>query len=682
MFERKQAAVDRLIEAYRAYGYLAAKINPLEDISSVPPQLSLRSYPELDASDLRRTFRATGLLAASQASLQEIIAKLEQTYCGSIGAEFHYIENAAELAWIQQRLEHRPPQLTPEQKRTILKELIAVDGLEKYLAARYVGQKRFSLEGGDSFIPFVHALNQRATQQGVQEVVVGMAHRGRLNILINVFGKPPEDLFQEFEGRKDYGLNSGDVKYHLGYASDIETQSGPLHSSLACNPSHLEVICAVLMGSVRARQKRRSPGNEYEVMGLLVHGDASIAGQGIIMETLNMSQTKAYGIGGSVHIVINNQVGFTISNPHDARSSRHCTDIAKMIESPVFHVNGDDPEAVVYLAQLAVDFRRQFSKDVFVDLVCYRRLGHNEADEPAATQPTMYEFIRQHATPRELYAQKLLQEGICTQAEVDAWVSEYRDAMDAGHAVVPTQPDGLTTKYASDWRPYLNQLWTAPAETAVARTKLLALGTKLRHLPEGFEVQRQVGHTLEARAQMMAGKLPLDWGCAETLAYATLLDQDYSVRMSGEDCQRGTFAHRHAVLHDQKTGQIYTPLANISATQASFTIYDSLLSEEGTMGFEYGYASTNPTTLTLWEAQYGDFANGAQIIADQFISAGFQKWGNLCGLTLLLPMALREAAQSTLRPAWNGICNSVPKIICKSVSLPRLRNYFIYCVVK
>lgn len=635
--ERKQTAVNRLIDAYRAHGHLAAKIDPLGESRPVPPQLSLAFYPDLEGSDLTQSFHTQGLMTTAQAPLQDIITTLEHIYCNTVGAEFEYIENLNEVQWIQQRLEHRRPNFSADEKRNILKQLIAADGLEKYLGSKYVGQKRFSLEGGDSFIPFVHALNEQAAQTGVQEVVVGMAHRGRLNILINVFGKPPEELFREFEGRKDYGLTSGDVKYHNGYASDIETKTGALHISLAFNPSHLEVISAVLMGSVRARQERRAPGNQQEVMGLLVHGDASVAGQGIVMETLNMSQTNAYQIGGSVHIVINNQVGFTTSNPQDARSSRYCTDIAKMIDAPVFHVNGDDPEAVVYVARLAVDYRRQFGKDVFVDLVCYRRLGHNEADEPAATQPTMYHVIRNHLTPREMYAQRLLQENMCTQADVDAWIEEYRDSLDAGLPVVKTLDNGLAKNYVSNWKPYLNHSWDTPADTAVAKAKLMELSKQLQQLPEGFEVQRQVSHVLEARAKMGAGELPLDWGYAETLAYATLLDEGYPVRMSGQDCRRGTFAHRHAVLHDQKTGELYTPLEHLSPNQASFAIYDSLLSEAGTMGFEYGYASTDPKTLTLWEAQYGDFANGAQIIADQFMSSAYQKWGTLCGLTLLLP---------------------------------------------
>lgn len=635
-YERKQAAVDRLIDAYRTHGHLAANFNPLPHQNPQPPQLNLSYYPELSPGDVDVKFRAESLLPAPTATLKEILAKLNAVYCGSIGSEYMYIENFDEVAWIQKRLEYNRPILSPETKREILAQLIAADGLEKYLATKYVGQKRFSLEGGDGFIPFVHALNEQSAAQGIKEIAIGMAHRGRLNILINVFGKPSAELYQEFEGQH-FGLTSGDVKYHIGEASDIETKSGSLHLSLAFNPSHLEIIDAVLMGSVGARQDRREPQDRFEVMGFIVHGDASLAGQGVVMETLNMSQTNAYQIGGAVHAVINNQVGFTISNPKDARSSRYCTDIAKMIEAPVFHVNGDDPEAIVFLAQLAVDYRRKFKKDVFVDLVCYRRLGHNEADEPAATQPLMYHFIRKHLTPREIYARKLIEEGVCTQAQADQWMEDYRNKLDAGLPTVEAHNTGLGVIYESNWKPFIDQPWYTPAKTAVPKEKLIAIAGKIEVIPEGFEVQRQVGNMLANRIKMTEGELPLDWGYAETMAYATLLDQGYPVRMSGEDCQRGTFAHRHAVLHDQNTDETYIPLQHIGPHQASFEIYDSLLSEEGALGYEYGYASTDPNTLVLWEAQYGDFVNGAQVVIDQFISSAWQKWRTLCGLTMLLP---------------------------------------------
>jgi len=633
-YERQQAAVNTLVQAYKTYGHLAARTNPLHpEPPPLPTELRLEAYPAL-ASVNNALFQYED----KRLSFQEIQSTLKATYCSSIGAEFMYIRNPQEREWLTKRLEKiATTSLKVEEKQAILQQLTAADGLEKYLANKYVGQKRFSLEGGDGFIPLVHALNQQAAQLGVKEVVIGMAHRGRLSTLINIFGKAPADLFAEFEGRKNYGLTSGDVKYHMGYASDIDTPNGTLHLSLAFNPSHLEVISPVMMGSVRARQQRRAPQHEQEVLALMVHGDASFAGQGVIMESLQMSQTRAYKVGGSVHVVINNQVGFTTSNPEDARSSYYSTDVAKMIEAPVLHVNGDDPEAIVQVARLAADYRAQFRKDIVIDLVCYRRLGHNEADEPSATQPVMYQFIRQHPLPREVYANRLIQEKVTTQAEVDAQVAAYRDTLDAAKPVVKTHANGLTHQYAANWKPYLNEEWTTEANTAVPLKKLTAIAKKLEALPSDFEVQRQVAHILAARAQMTAGELPMDWGYAETLAYATLLAEGYPVRMSGQDCRRGTFSHRHATLHDQKTGKTYTPLSHVAEQQAPFNIYDSLLSEMAVMGFEYGYASTDPKTLVLWEAQYGDFANGAQMVIDQFISSAWQKWGTLSGLTLLLP---------------------------------------------
>lgn len=634
-YERQQAAIDALVEAYKTYGHLGAHTNPLHPHAPTSPaEIRLESYPALSSVAEHTQFQFEN----KHLSLQSILASLQATYCGSIGAEFMYIRNPKEREWIANQLTKiANTALKTEEKREILQQLITADGLEKYLAHKYVGQKRFSLEGGDGFIPLVHALNQKSAQLGVKEVVIGMAHRGRLSTLINIFGKPPADLFAEFEGRKNNGLTSGDVKYHMGYASDIDTPHGILHLSLAFNPSHLEIISPVMMGSVRARQQRRAPEDAHEVLALIVHGDASFAGQGVTMESLQMSQTRAYKIGGAVHVVINNQVGFTTSFSEDARSSYYCTDIAKMIEAPVLHVNGDDAEAVVQAAHLAAAYRAEFKKDIVIDLVCYRRLGHNEADEPSATQPVMYQFIRQHPTPREVYAERLIQEKVITQDEVDTEVTAYRDALDAHKSPVKTHKNGLAHHYASNWKPYFDKEWTAKSDTAVSQKKLAAIAKKLTVIPEGFEVQRQVAHVLAARAQMLSGELPLDWGCAEILAYATLLDEGHPVRMSGQDCRRGTFSHRHAVLHDQKDGKIYTPLSHLGERQAQFHIYDSLLSEMGVMGFEYGYASTDPETLVLWEAQYGDFANGAQMVIDQFISSAWQKWGTLSGLTLLLP---------------------------------------------
>lgn len=621
----EQAAINKLICAYRRQGHLIAKISPLGNDRPRPLALDLEAYPALASAD--------------RGTLNTLLETLTRTYCGTTGVEYMYVQNEEERAWLRHHFEqeHYTQPFSKTEKMEILRLLTAAEGMERYLASKYVGQKRFSLEGGDSFIPFLHMLNEQAALRNVKEVVVGMAHRGRLSVLLNIYGQPPAELFEHFEGRKNYGSISADVKYHLGYASDIDTKAGTLHISLAFNPSHLEIISPVLMGSVRARQQKQSAGRADDILGVVVHGDSAMTGQGIVMETLSMSQTEAYNIGGVVHIVINNQVGFTTNKLSDTRSSTYCTDIAKMINAPVIHVNGDDPEAVVRAARLAVDYRQQFRKDIFVDLVCYRRLGHNEADEPAATQPVMYHFIRQHPTTRELYAQQLTNEQICTAAEADALVEHYREQMDSGQPVTKVHQNGRTKQYTSAWIPYLSQDCSIPADTAVSREKLLKLAESIQRLPEDFEVQRQVSHILQARVNMTTGEQPLDWGYAETMAYATLLDEGYPVRMSGQDCQRGTFAHRHAVLHDQQTGRTYTPLAHVSKRQAPFHIYNSLLSEAGSMGFEYGYSSTDPKTLTLWEAQYGDFANGAQVIVDQFMSSAWQKWNTLSGLTLLLP---------------------------------------------
>lgn len=635
--EHKQACVEQLVQAYYNFGHLAAKTNPLLNKNVHVPELDM-AYYDLSPADYERKFFVPSLFKDRKATLKEICETLNTIYCGPIGTEFSYIRNQEEVNWLHNYFQsYRDFNLSNEEKLELLKQLTAADGLEKYLQNRFLGQKRFSLEGGDSYIPFMRELSNYSAAKGVKEIIIGMAHRGRLNTLVNILGQSPEQLFQEFEGKKDYGLTSGDVKYHLGFSSDIKTPAGPLHLSLAFNPSHLEFINAVAMGKTRAHQDRRGDKDRKEAMTVLVHGDASFAGQGIVMETLNMSLTRAYKVGGTVHIIINNQVGFTTSNPHDARSSLYCSDIAKIIDAPVFHVNGDEPEAVVFLARLAVDYRARFNKDIVIDLVCYRRLGHNEADEPAATQPVMYNFIRSHLTPRELYGQSLVEQKICSKEDVDTIFSQYRDALDAGRPVVPTFSGGLTHQYGANWTPYLGQEWNVVVDTAVKREKLIELALKLEQLPKGFTLQRQVANMMATRSKMTQGEHPLDWGYAETLAYATLVDEGWPVRLSGQDCGRGTFAHRHAVLHDQNSGETYTPLQHLNSNQARFEVYDSLLSESGVVGFEYGYASSDPHCLVLWEAQFGDFANGAQVIIDQFISSGWQKWKRLCGLSLLLP---------------------------------------------
>ncbi len=517
-----------------------------------------------------------------------------------------------------------------------MQRLSAAEGLEKHLDSKYPGTKRFGLEGAESLIPLLDSQIKRAGTYGAKEIVLGMAHRGRLNTLVNIFGKNPADLFDEFEGKKLVDT-SGDVKYHQGFSSNVMTPGGELHLAMAFNPSHLEIVAPVVEGSVRARQDRRHDKTGDLVVPINIHGDAAFSGQGVVFETLQMSQTRAYKTGGTVHIVINNQVGFTTSHPEDARSTPYCTDVAKFVDSPVFHVNGDDIEAVMFVSQLAMDYRYEYKKDVVIDLVCYRRRGHNETDEPSSTQPLMYQAIKKHKTTRTLYAEKLIAEGVLTQAQSDAVAADYRASLDRGDLVA----DGLVSEPDKslfvDWSPYLNHDWQTPGDTSYPLQSLQKLAHKACEIPDGIQVQRQVQKIYEDRIKMASGSLPINWGMAETLAYATLIEQGSGVRLTGQDVGRGTFSHRHAVIHNQKDGSRYAPLSHLFAGQRNFHIHDSLLSEEAVLAFEYGYATTKPDTLVIWEAQFGDFANGAQVVIDQFITSGEHKWGRLCGLTLLLP---------------------------------------------
>jgi 2-oxoglutarate dehydrogenase E1 component len=637
----KQAAVDHLISAYRMHGHHAASLDPLEMLVRVPePDLEL-SYHHLTQGDLNEKFNVGGYFSDKAMPLSEIYKALRETYSGNIGVEYMHISNHDEITWIQEKLEsvRGHAVLSDAQKVTLLKELIAADGLERYLGTRYVGQKRFSLEGGDSLVPMMKTMIRRGCEVGVKELVIGMAHRGRLNVLVNVLGKEPNELFQEFEGKYN-AERTGDVKYHLGFSSNIRTESGGVvHVALAFNPSHLEIISPVVEGSARSRLRRHQDLlKKNAVVPVIIHGDAAFAGQGVVMETFNFSQAPGYCTGGSVHIVINNQIGFTTSNPLDARSTLYCTDVAKMVQAPVFHVNGDDPEAVVFVTQLALDFRMKFKRDVVIDLVCYRRQGHNEADEPAVTQPLMYKKIKTMRPLREIYADKLIAAGVITQDEVHQLVDAYRDSLDKGGVLVDTVQGDYDGRVALDWTPYLIAKWTDKADTSVPQETLRRLSDKLTVLPEGFELHPVVKRLLTEREKMTLGELPLNWGYAETMAYATLLDEGHEVRLSGQDCGRGTFAHRHAVLHDQNNGNRFVPLEQVASNpNKPFTVIDSVLSEEAVLAFEYGFAASEPNALVLWEAQFGDFANGAQVVVDQFISSGEQKWGRLCGLVMLLP---------------------------------------------
>ncbi|WP_263139564.1 2-oxoglutarate dehydrogenase E1 component [Pseudomonas sp. RIT-PI-AD] len=638
--EKKQVEVLRLIQAYRMRGHQVSQLDPLGLWQRpVPADLAINHYNLTDA-DLDTTFRTGELyIGKEEATLREIHQALQQTYCRTIGAEFTHIVDSEQRKWFQQRLEsvRGRPVISTEMQSHLLERLTAAEGLEKYLGTKYPGTKRFGLEGGESLIPLLDEVIQRCGSYGTKEIVIGMAHRGRLNVLVNTFGKNPRDLFDEFEGKKVEGLSSGDVKYHQGFSSNVMTRGGEVHLALAFNPSHLEIVSPVVEGSVRARQDRRRDPVGDAVLPLSIHGDAAFAGQGVVMETFQMSQTRGYKTGGTIHLVINNQVGFTTSRADDARSTEYCTDVAKMIQAPILHVNGDDPEAVLFVTQLAVDYRMQFKRDVVIDLVCYRRRGHNEADEPSGTQPLMYQQIAKQRTTRELYAEALTQGGVLDAERVQAKIDEYRTALDNGLHVVKSLVKEPNKELFVDWRPYLGHTWTARHDTRFALKTLQELSNKLLTTPEGFVVQRQVSKILEDRQKMTAGGLPINWGYAETMAYATLLFEGHPVRLTGQDVGRGTFSHRHAVLHNQKDAGTYIPLQHMFDGQPNFDLYDSLLSEEAVLAFEYGYSTTEPNALVIWEAQFGDFANGAQVVVDQFITSGENKWGRLCGLTMLLP---------------------------------------------
>ncbi|MEP5765651.1 MAG: 2-oxoglutarate dehydrogenase E1 component [Halieaceae bacterium] len=638
-YERKQVHVIQLISAYRQRGHQKAALDPLGIAERQHvPDLEL-SFHELSSADFDTVFQTGSLhIGKADANLGEIYDALERTYCKHVGAEFMHIVASEERHWIMQRMEsvRSAPDFGKDVQQTLLRRLIKAEGLEKSLAAKYPGTKRFGLEGGESLIPMLVEMIQRSGGYGAKEIVIGMAHRGRLNVLVNVFGKRPSDLFDEFEGKAIVNT-SGDVKYHQGFSSNVMTPGGECHLALAFNPSHLEIVSPVVEGSVRARQDRRLDPLGNTVVPIVVHGDAAFAGQGVVMETFQMSQTRGYRTGGTIHIILNNQVGFTTSRRADARSTEYCTDVAKMVQAPIFHVNADDPEAVLFVTQLAVDYRNEFKKDVVLDLVCYRRRGHNEADEPSVTQPLMYHQIKSHPTTRDLYAEKLIAAGIVSKEGDQTLVDSCRASLDRDEPMVSSLVTEPNTELFVDWTPYLGHDSNVASDTRLDLQHLQQLATATNQPPDGLPLNRQVRKILEDRRKMAGGAMEVNWGMAETLAYASLLEEGYPVRLTGQDVGRGTFSHRHAVLHNQKDGSIYIPLQKVSENQAVFEIYDSLLSEEAVLAFEYGYATTSPTGLVVWEAQFGDFANGAQVVIDQFITSGEHKWQRLCGLTLLLP---------------------------------------------
>lgn len=638
--ERKQVEVVQLINAYRLSGHKKAKLDPLglNNGKTELEELDLH-FHGLNNTDLDVVFQTSDLsFGAPEAPLREIVAALNQTYCGSIGSEVMHITHYTERKWLLQRLEstRSTPIFSSEARINLLERLTAAEGLERHLDSKYPGTKRFGLEGAESLIPMLDVLIKGIGIHGAKEMVLGMAHRGRLNTLVNILGKSPAALFEEFEGKKLVDT-SGDVKYHQGFSSNVMTPGGEIHLAMAFNPSHLEIVAPVVEGSVRARQDRRRDHTRNVVVPVVIHGDAAFAGQGVVMETFQMSQTRAYKTGGTIHIVINNQVGFTTSLKEDARSTQYCTDVAKMIEAPIFHVNGDDPEAVAFVTNLAVDYRNEFKKDVVIDLVCYRRRGHNETDEPSSTQPLMYSVIRKHKTTRTLYADKLAKDNVYSAEDSTTMMNDYRAALDAGGHVtrdLVTEPD---SSLFVDWAPYIGHTWKKQAETGYELQKLQALASAITTIPDGIVVQRQVAKIYEDRRKMAAGSLPLNWGMAEILAYGSLLEQGVAIRLTGQDVGRGTFSHRHAVIHNQKDGSSYIPLKHLADDQPNLHLYDSYLSEEAVLAFEYGYSTTKPNALVIWEAQFGDFANGAQVVIDQFITSGEHKWGRLSGLTMLLP---------------------------------------------
>lgn len=639
----KQAAVSRLIQVYSLRGHQIADLDPLGLWERPMPAVLKRDYLDFEEADFDREFYTGGLAGTGneRMTLRDILALLKRIYCGKLAAEFAHISRARERLWLRQRFENwmANGRFTADERRSILNSLTRAEGIERYLNTKYVGQKRFSLEGAETAIPILDDLIQQAGSGGVQEVAIGMAHRGRLNVLVNVLGKSPQELFSEFEGTYDPATlkGSGDVKYHMGFSADIRTPGGPVHVTLAFNPSHLEIVNPVVEGSVRARQDRRGDARGERVLPVLIHGDAAIAGQGIVAETLQLSQTRAFCTGGTIHVVINNQIGFTTNDVRDMRSTAYCSDIAKMIEAPVFHVNGDDPEGAVAAMRLALKYRQAFHKDVVIDLVCYRRLGHNEADEPAATQPVMYAAIRRHRRVTQLYGAKLAASGIADEELQQRMAEDYRRCLDEGRSTNEAALGMIGNQYTVDWSQYYGASLGDVVDTAVPRKELKLLAAQFNAVPADFKLHPRVQRIVDDREKMAAGELPMDWGFAENLAYASLLAENYRVRLVGQDTRRGTFFHRHAAFHHAETGDVLVPLREASIDPNAFVVADSLLSEEAVLGFEYGYSTTSPDCLVIWEAQFGDFANGAQVVIDQFISSGEAKWGRLSGLTLFLP---------------------------------------------
>jgi 2-oxoglutarate dehydrogenase E1 component len=638
---RGQVGIVRLIDVYRHLGHLIARLDPLSDPEPSHPLLALSEFG-LGESDLDKTFDTSPFVGLPRATLRQLLAALRETYCRTIGVEYMHIQDTRIRAWLQERMEPRrnEPRLPRRQKLRTLLELHFAELFEKFLQTKYVGQKRFSLEGSETLLPILDMIVEKAADGGVREIVFGMAHRGRLNVLSNIIGKPYEEVFHEFED--NFLPNSmdgdGDVKYHLGFSADRTSARGKqIHLSLSPNPSHLEAVDPVVEGRTRAKQFQFGDQDRLLGIPLLIHGDAAFAGQGLVAETLNLSQLAGFRTGGTIHVIINNQIGFTTA-PEDARSTHYCTDVAKMIEVPIFHVNGEDPEAAVYVAELALEFRQTFHKDVVIDMYCYRRHGHNEGDEPSFTQPLMYAKIKERPSLTEVYVEQLILRGDLTAEETEAITREFGEKLQAAVEEVKTGPRRTGMKgYGARWSGLSPSYSHAPVETGVPQETLLRVVQAMTTVPPGFTVHPKIVRLLENRAQEVKEQKPIDWALAEGLALGTLLLEGTSVRLSGQDSRRGTFSQRHAVLYDFHTGEPYFPLKALAPAPEMFAVWDSLLSEAAVLGFEFGYALEMPDALVMWEAQFGDFANGAQVIIDQFIACSASKWQRDSALVMLLP---------------------------------------------
>ena len=639
--DERQGKVIRLIKSYRNRGHLKANLDPLGMMEHKTVEDLSIEFHGLSTSDLDEEFYTDTFTDATKLTLREIVRQLEASYCGNIAIECNHIFDSKERRWFQRKFESRLKDYSfgEDEKINIYERLNSAEGLAKYLSAKYPGMKRFGIDGAEALVPLVESVIQNCGSLGANQLCFGMAHRGRLNLLVNVLGKLPSELFSAFnEDLELDGANTGDVKYHLGFSSNFDTPGGEVHVSLFNNPSHLEIVDPVVLGSVRARQDRINDIDRSQVVPVLLHGDASFSGQGVVMESLQMSQTRGFNVGGTIHIIVNNQIGFTTSNINDSRSTDYSSDVAKVIQAPIIHVNGDDPEMVINAAKIACKYRNKFKKDIVIDLFCYRRRGHNEADDPSATQPLMYKKISKHPSVVSQYENSLKDEGLLSEEKIKIIKKEYRKSLEGGKSVAKNLAKKPNDSLWFDWEPFMDVLWWPKVDTTFNKKKFNKLAKDICKIPNSFNLGSQASKIFEERLKMNNGEVELNWGFAENMAYATLLSEGYPIRITGQDVRRGTFSHRHACLFDSETGMGFIPLSEIAEkNNTRFDIYDSLLSEEAVLGFEYGYSATWPSGLAIWEAQFGDFANGAQVVIDQFIVSAQHKWERLSGLVMLLP---------------------------------------------